>query len=129
LVKDDWLHLVHEIERIGVSTSWSNAYERSFVRNHTNALPMSCSVGVGRFSERAHRWEPWWDHQRPQNPQESSRHRHLTSVGPKRPSDPSSGANWKCGLGATPSRVRALSLSLSLSLSPPAPAALCNASS
>ena len=48
-------------------------------------------------------WEAWWDHQLPPIPQESSRHRHLTSVGAKRPSDPSSGAN---GASLRPQRVR-----------------------
>ena len=57
-------------------------------------------------------WCSGWDLRSLQIPQESSRHLHLTSAGPRRPSDPSSGANWKCGLGATPSRVR-------IPLSPP----------
>ena len=39
MVKDDWLHLGHDVEGIGVSDRWSNADGRGLVRDYINALP------------------------------------------------------------------------------------------
>ena len=42
MVKDDRLHVLHEVEGIGVSALWSNGYERSVVRDHTYTLLLRC---------------------------------------------------------------------------------------
>ena len=57
-------------------------------------------------------WRFGWSRRCLLMPQNSSKYLHLNSGLPRNPSDPSSGSNWKCGLGVIPSRVR-------IPLSPP----------